>query len=300
MIGTTDGESVPFERAGRAWFEGGADAIDPALLRQVPAQSIALAVAHEFGLTGEALTISTACAAGNYALGTAFDLVSTGEASIALCGGSDSVCRKTFAGFYRLGTMAQDRCRPFDAHRAGILVGEGSAILVLETLTSALARNAPIYAEMLGYALNCDADHMVAPDRDSIAACMRQAHRNAGIASAEVDYVCMHGTGTRANDLTEVGAVKAVFGERTPPVSSIKSGLGHGMGAASAFGAAACCLALRDGFLPPTLNLREQDPECDVDVVPNVARAAAPRVVQNDAFAFGGNNAIAILRRYDA
>lgn len=298
VVGTTDGESVPLERLGRQWYDSQGTRVDPALLAQVPAQLIALAVARELELRGEALVVSTACAAGNYALGVGYDMVSEGESAMALCGGSDSVCRKTFAGFHRLGTIASSRCQPFDADREGILVGEGSAMLLLESLESAQARGARIYAELLGYAVNCDAEHMVAPNADSIARCMRQAHERAGIAAAEVSYVCMHGTGTRANDLTEVAAVKAVFGATPPPVSSIKSALGHAMGAASAFGAAASCLAIHRGFLPPTIHVNRQDPACDVDVVANRSRPARPDVVQNDAFAFGGNNAIALFRRF--
>ena len=300
LFGTTDGESAPFEELTRQYHLSGMTEFEPDLLRLVPAQEIALAVAREFDLVGEALVLSTACAAGSYAVGIGYDMVSAGETEIAICGGSDSICRKTFAGFYRLGTMSPDNCRPFDIDRHGILTGEGSAVLILETLEGARRRGARIYAEVLGYAINCDADHMVAPNRDSIAACMRLAHDRAGIAAADVDFVCMHGTGTRANDITESQAVRMVFGDRNPPVSSIKSSLGHGMGAASTFGAAACCLAIDRGFLPPTINLERQDPDCEVDVVANTARTAWPRVVQNDAFAFGGNNAITLFGRVDA
>ena len=299
VVGTTDGESAPFEALTQQMHQSAMQRFSPGLLEQTPAQSLALAVSREFELTGEALTISTACAAGNYSIGVAFDLVRMGEARLALCGGSDSICRKTFAGFYRLGTMAPENCQPFDENRAGILTGEGSAMLVLESLESAQRRGAKIYAEILGYAVNCDADHMVAPNRDSIADCMRSAHRDAGVAPADVDFICMHGTGTKSNDVTESQAVRAVFGEQSPPVTSIKSSLGHGMGAASAFGAAACCLAIDKNFLPPTINLRQQDPDCEVDVVANTFRPVSPDVVQNDAFAFGGNNAIVIFRRFD-
>lgn len=297
IFGTTDGESAPFEKLTTQMYN--AEAIDSSLLRQVPAQEIALAVAREFTLTGESLTISTACAAGNYALGLGYDMVSTGETDVAICGGSDSICRKTFAGFYRLGTMAPKHCQPFDEKRHGILTGEGSAVLVLESYSSAIRRGSRIYAELLGYALNCDADHMVAPNKDSIAACMRMAHKRAGIRPEEVDFVCMHGTGTKANDITESQAVKQVFGDHAPMVTSIKSSLGHGMGAASAFGAAACCLAIKMNFLPPTINLKVQDPECDVRIVANHAIEAQPRIVQNDAFAFGGHNAITIFKRIE-
>lgn len=299
FVGTTDGEASPFEAITEQMHRTGMQSFDASLLDQVPAQEISLAIARELALSGEALTISTACAAGNYALGVGYDAIISGETNIALCGGSDTVCRKTFAGFYRLGNMATENCQPFDENRKGILTGEGSAILVLEERDHALKRGAKIYGEMLGYALNCDAQHMVAPNRDSIAACMREAHKNSGVDRSEVDFICMHGTGTKANDITESEAVNLVFEDHTPAVSSIKSSIGHGMGAASAFGAAACCLALDRNFLPPTVNLEKQDPACAVDVVANVARPQKPRVVQNNAFAFGGHNAIVMFRRND-
>jgi 3-oxoacyl-[acyl-carrier-protein] synthase II len=170
-------------------------------------------------------------------------------------------------------------------------------MLLLETLEGARARGARVYAEVLGYGLSCDAGHPVAPDCGRIATCMRRAHHNAGIDPAEVDYVCAHGTGTLVNDAVEARAIREVFGEHVPPTSSLKSMLGHTMGAASALGAVACALALSDGFMPPTINSEQPDPECNLDCVPNEARTASLRVVQNNAFAFGGNNAIVVFRR---
>ena len=245
------------------------------------------------------MTIPTACSAGNYAIGYAYDSISLGDTDFMLCGGADSICRKTFAGFYRLGTIAPEVCQPFDKNRKGILTGEGAGILLLESLDSALARGAQIYAEVLGYGLTCDADHMVAPNRSSIARCIRLAHRNAGISASDVDYICAHGTGTVANDITESGAISEVFGSRKPPVSSIKSMIGHTMGAASALASIACAVGLKDGFIPPTVNHRETDPNCDLDCVPNQSRAADLRIVQNNGFAFGGNNAITVYSRYE-
>jgi 3-oxoacyl-[acyl-carrier-protein] synthase II len=167
---------------------------------------------------------------------------------------------------------------------------------VLETLEHARSRRARVYAEVLGYGLNCGADHMVAPNAASIAACMRRAHAAAGVSHAAVDYICEHGTGTPANDRAELEAIREVFGETIPPVSSIKSMLGHTMGAASGFGAIASALAITMGFLPPTMNWTASDPGmANVHVVPGKARPARVRVVQNDGFAFGGNNAIVVL-----
>jgi len=171
-------------------------------------------------------------------------------------------------------------------------------MLLLESLERAQARKARIYSEVLGYGLSCDAEHPVAPNADSIAAGMRRAQANAGILPTEVGYICAHGTGTLLNDAVEAKAIHEVFAHRVPPTSSIKSMIGHTMGAASALASVACALAVHHGFIPPTINSQTPDPECRLDCVPNQARAADLEVVQNDAFAFGGNNAIVIFKRY--
>lgn len=299
-IGTTDGESQVIDQLTEQAVRGSYAAIDTALIRQVPSHHISFAVARAFGLRGGAITIPTACSAGNYAIGYAYDCIGLGDNDVMLCGGADSVCRKTFAGFFRLGTIAPHVCQPFDRNRKGILTGEGAGVLLLESLDSAMARGARIYAEVLGYGLTCDADHMVAPNRDSIVRCMRLAHSNAGVDAHQIDYICAHGTGTIANDITESGAIEEVFGlNRKPPVSSIKSMVGHTMGAASALASVACAVAIDSGFLPPTINHVETDERCPLDCVPNHSRPAALRIVQNNGFAFGGNNAITIYARYD-
>lgn len=299
-VGTTDGESFAGDQLLAGWLTHGPRALAPAELRKLPADRLSAAVAREFELEGEALTLSTACAAGNYAIGNAFDAIRLGEADAMLGGGAESMARKSLAAFYRLGAVAPGACQPFDRGRRGIVIGEGAGMVLLESLDSARARGARVYAELLGYGLSCDAEHPVAPDADSIAACMRRAHANAGIRADEVDYICAHGTGTQVNDAVEARAIHAVFGPRVPPTSSIKSMMGHTMGAASALATVACALALHEGFMPPTINSRDPDPECALDSVPNVARPAALRVVQNNAFAFGGNNAILVLRRPEA
>jgi 3-oxoacyl-[acyl-carrier-protein] synthase II len=299
VLGTTSGESRVVDQLTRQWVDRGLKNLDPALVAQVPASRIAGAVNTELGLTGEAQTVPTACSASNYALGYAYDLVRTSEADFMVCGGADSVNRYTHAGFHRLNALAEEVCRPFDTDRGGIITAEGGVALLIEPLEHAVARGARIYAEVLGYGLTCDAKHMVHPDSASIAECIRRAHRKAGVRPEDIDYICAHGTGTPTNDTTEVAAVRAVFGERVPPISSIKSMLGHTMGAASGFGALVCCKALSEGFLPPTANLGEVDPALGpgLDCVPGKARAATPRIVQNHGFAFGGNNAITILGR---
>jgi 3-oxoacyl-[acyl-carrier-protein] synthase II len=226
-------------------------------------------------------------------------LIQLGEADYMLCGGADAMSRKSFSGFYRLGAIAPQACQPFDKNRKGILTGEGAGMLLLESLDSALGRGATIYGEVLGYGLTCDANHPVAPDKTSIANCIRLAHKNAGITPDDVDYISAHGTGTQANDLTETAAIREVFGSEPPPTSSIKSMLGHTMGAASALSTIACALAIKNGFMPPTINHDADDPNCPIDCVPNQARPADLRIVQNNAFAFFGNNAILILKRHE-
>jgi 3-oxoacyl-[acyl-carrier-protein] synthase II len=299
-VGTTYGESGELDRIVRQQVVNGTDRVDPAAAARASSSRLSVDVARELGLTDvEAVTIPTACAAGNYAIGYGFDAVGSGEVDIALCGGVDALLRMTFVTFYRLGTIAPECCQPFDRNRRGILTGEGGAVLVLETLGSALARGAHIYAEVLGYGLACDAHHPVAPDQSSVARCIRQALRNSGTTPDQVDYISAHGTGTRANDVIEVAAIRQVFGPAPPPTSSMKSMLGHSMGAASALAAAGCALALDQGFIPPTINFTEPDPEIDIDCVPNLARKEQPRVVQNNSLAFAGNDAVLVLGRHD-
>lgn len=298
-VGTTDGGTRESDRLAELRFRTGEARPDRELARRMVADGLSDAVVNELSLEDvESVTVPTACAAGNYSVGQGLDALRAGDADVALCGGADALSRKTFAGFYRLGAMAPDRCRPFDAEREGMIVAEGAGMLVLEPLDSALARGAHILAEVLGYGLSCDASHPTAPDRDGVARAVRAAHRDAGITGADVDYVSAHGTGTKVNDVVETAALREVFGTRLPPVSAIKSMLGHTLGAASALGAIACVLAMTEGFLPPTVHHERTDPECAVDCVPNVAVAAEPDVTQNNGLAFGGNNAVLVLGRY--
>ena len=299
VMGTTSGESTVMQTLCEQWVAEGLKGLEPALVRQAPAGQIANAVNTELGLSGEALTIPTACSASNYALGYAYDMVRTGEVDGMFAGGADAVNRHTHAGFHRLGALAEDTCRPFDVDRSGILTGEGGVALYLEPLDRALARGTHVYAEVLGFGVNCDADHMVHPDPGSISECVRAAHASAGLTPDQIDYICAHGTGTPTNDATEVEAVRSVFGDAPPPISSIKSMIGHTMGAASGFGAVICCMAIQENMLPPTANVTEVDPLLgpDLDCVPGRGRPARVDIVQNHGFAFGGNNVITMLGR---
>ncbi|MER7751418.1 beta-ketoacyl-[acyl-carrier-protein] synthase family protein [Kitasatospora sp. NPDC097643] len=295
-VGTCTGEAQVLQSLTEDWVRDGFGALSPADAALVPTARIGAAVNRELGFTGESMMVSAACAASNYTIGNAYDLIATGELDYMVAGGADSVVRWGHAGFYRCGLMAESECAPFDRDRTGVLAGEGGAALFLESLDSARERGARIYAEVLGYGLSCDARHPVAPDADGIARAMRRAHANAGVTPADVDYICAHGTGTPANDLTEATAVRSVFGDTPPPMSSIKSMLGHTMGAASGLGAIASVLGIKEGFMPPTINHRQADPALvGIDPVPNEARPARLRVVQNNGFAFGGNNAVTVF-----
>ena len=299
-VGTTDGESRDLDDLVAQQLASEDGSFDATLAERVQPLRLSAAIARSLGLErAEVITLQTACAAGNYAIGYGFDAIRSGEADLALTGGADALCRKTFTGFYRLGTIAPDLCRPFDADREGILTGEGGAVLTLEPLDAALARGARIYAEILGYGLACDAAHPVAPDAAGISRCIEVALASSGLEPADVDLVSAHGTGTKANDVTETTALRAVFGDNLPRTISIKSMIGHAMGAASALGAAASALALTHQFVPPTINHRHTDPLCPVDCVPNHAVPSALDVVQNNGLAFGGNNSVLLLGRVD-
>ncbi|MBD8104614.1 beta-ketoacyl-[acyl-carrier-protein] synthase family protein [Plantibacter sp. CFBP 8775] len=295
-VGTTDGESQDLDELSDRLRDPDAR-IDPVLAGRVHPVHLAAGIAELVDSTlVDLVTIATACSAGNYAIGYGYDAIVAGEADLALVGGADALCRKTFTGFYRLGTIAPDLCRPFDADRSGILTGEGAGILVLEPLQVAEARGATVLAEVIGYGLTCDASHPVAPDIAGVAACVSKALERSGIRPDEVDLVSAHGTGTKANDVAECTALVRVFGEQPPRTISIKSMIGHSMGAASAIGAIASAQALESGFIPPTINHRTTDDACPIDCVPNESIDAPLRVVQNNGLAFGGNNAVLLLR----
>ncbi|OFV95821.1 MAG: hypothetical protein A3H28_13485 [Acidobacteria bacterium RIFCSPLOWO2_02_FULL_61_28] len=302
-MGTTSGEPWFVERYNDIRKAEGLEAIPGEIFPKYPSHVIPTNIAIEFDLRGPCLMIPTACAAGNYAIGYGFDLIRAGRTDVMLAGGADAFSRITYMGFARLGAIAKERCQPFDKNRKGMVPGEGAAVLVLEAAEQAAARGAKIYAEVLGYGISCDAHHMTAahPEGEGAVRAMATALRESKRGTQDVDYISAHGTGTPTNDRVESIAVRALFGERAPrvPLSSIKSMIGHTMGAASAIEAAACALALDTGMIPPTINFEEPDPECDLDYVPNEARRTNPRVVLNNAYAFGGNNASLCLARFE-
>ncbi|MDP2156255.1 MAG: beta-ketoacyl-[acyl-carrier-protein] synthase family protein [Nitrospirota bacterium] len=297
-IGTTTGSIHIIEMINNYIIRG--EAFPPELASQLPTHSTAAEVAGEFGISGNAWMFSTACAAGNYAIGYGYDLIRLGRADMVLVGGSDAFSRISFTGFNQFRAVAPGFCQPFDKNRKGMIPAEGAGVLVLESEESARLRNARVYAEVLGYGLSCDASHMTSPSVDGIVKCMIKAMKQAEIGPGDVDYISAHGTGTLNNDRAECAAIKEVFGERysAVPVSSIKSMLGHTMGAASALEAIACSLAVAYDMIPPTINYETPDTECDIDCVPNTARRHTVNVALNNSYAFGGNNACVVLNKY--
>lgn len=300
IFGTTNGESHILEEIDRIWLEKGEEEVWGMTIAKYPLDSISRNVASYFNLRHFSQMIPTACSAGNYSIGYAYDLIKTGKMDVMIAGGSDPLTRYAFAGFGRLFAMAPEKCQPFDKNRKGMMIGEGAGVLILEELENAKKRGTDIYCEILGYGLSCDAIHMIVPNLEGIKKVMEKAIRNSGINKGDIDYICAHGTGTSANDKTECRAIKEVFGDLTKKlaVSSIKSMLGHTMGAASAIEAVTCCLAIKNSIIPPTINYETSDPDCDIDCVPNIAKRCDVDAVLNNSFAFGGNNACLVLRRY--
>ncbi len=263
-----------------------------------PASNIAANISKEFKLKGSSIVFSSACAAGNYAVGRAYDLIKAGKLKYAIAGGSDGLSRIAFAGFSRMLAMSEKKCTPFDSNRKGMMLGEGSGILFLETLDSARKRKARIYAEILGYGLSCDAAHMTNPRISGVCQSVKKALKDARLEASEVDYICAHGTGTPENDKVECKAFRKLFGDFLDniPLSSIKSMIGHTMGAAAAIESVACCLAVKNNKVPPTINVKKQDPECNIDCVPHKGRKHIVNVALNNSQAFGGNNCCVVFK----
>lgn len=300
IIGTTMADIQSLEQINKYWVGNGEECIWPINVVKYPGNALSDHPGYFFDLASVNYTIPTACAAGNYSIGYSYDLIRRGKTDIMIAGGADPFSRITFTGFSRLFAMAPEKCQPFDKNRKGIMVGEGAGVLILEELESAKKRKCNIYAEILGYGLSCDANHMTAPRLEGIIKVMEKAISNSGIKKEEVDYISAHGTGTPANDKTECQAIKTVFVDSAKKlcISSIKSMLGHTMGAASAIEAIACCLSITNDTIPPTINYETSDSDCGIDCVPNRAQKRKVKIALNNSFAFGGNNACLIFRKY--
>ena len=302
ILGATIGEGYVTKKINTNIINAGISSVPDDLPCKYPSWIIPANVAIEFGFRGPNMMIPTACAAGNYTLGRAFDLIKSNTADIIFAGGSDALSFGAYAGFNRSMAMAPVKVQPFDKNRKGMIIGEGAGVLLLESLEHAEKRNANIVAELIGYGFGCDAYHMVTPSPDGrgIIIAMNSALKMAGIQSDSIQYISAHGTGTNANDKAETSAIKRVFGDNAYniPVSSIKSMIGHPMGAASALEAIACCMIVKNNVVTPTINYEEKDPECDLDYIPNKAREVKVDYAMSNALAFGGNNACVIFKKY--
>jgi nodulation protein E len=272
----------------------------PSAVPRIMSNAVASHVAMEQKFTGPTFTTSTACSSANHAIGQAFWLIRQGKLDCAVVGGSEApIVLGHLKAWEGMRVVAPDTCRPFSKNRAGLILGEGAAMLVLETFEHACARGAKIYAELAGFGMSADAHHLTNPLADGAARAMSGALDDAGLAREQIAYVNAHGTGTPANDSTETRAVRQVFGSHADSlaISSTKSMHGHALGAAGALEAAATVLAIHGNFIPPTANFVERDPACDLDVVPNEARAAQIEAALSNSFAFGGLNAVLAFRR---
>ncbi len=273
--------------------------VHPLTILRTMANAGASQISMEFGITGPAFAISSACSSANHALGLALRMVQHGEAELAVAGGGEApFTYGLLRAWEAMRVISPDTCRPFAKDRRGMILGEGAAMLVLEPLEAARARGARVYAELAGFGMSSDAQHITQPSPEGAAAAMLAALRDAQMAPEQVSYINAHGTGTPANDPAEVRAIRRVFGAHANrlAVSSTKSMHGHALGAAGALEAVATLLALHEGVLPPTANFTEPDPECDLDVVPNQARVASVECALSNSFAFGGLNAVLAFR----
>lgn len=298
VMGTAGGGNGTVNDAFRAVFAEGKNRVHPFTVPRLMNNAAASHLTMAWGLMGPAFSVATACASSNHAIGLAFQMIRAGMADGMLAGGSESMLNfgglKAWEG---LRVMSPEGCHPFSLGRTGMVQGEGAAVFVLEEYEAARARGAEILAEIRGFAMTSDAGDIVMPSVEGAMRAMRGALADAGIAPGEVGYINAHGTGTAANDRTEAAAIRTVFGDAPPPVSSTKAMHGHCIGATGAIELLACLLALRDGVLAPTLGFQAPDPDCPLDVVPNVARTADVRVAMSNAFAFGGLNAVLVLSR---
>jgi 3-oxoacyl-[acyl-carrier-protein] synthase II len=310
-IATGIGGLLSFQECTLTLFNRGADRVNPFSIPSIIPNMGAAWVSMELGTRGPLLAECAACAASNMALGDAADTIRLGRADVMLAGGTEAgVTPVGIAGFAAMRAISRRNddpkraSRPFDRDRDGFVMGEGAAVLVLEELEHARARGARIYAELAGYGLSSDALHITEPDPEGVnpARAMRMAFADAGIDPSEIDYINAHGTSTPLGDTSETKVIKLALGEEKAyetPVSSTKGATGHCLGGAGAVEATFSILAIRDGMIPPTINQENPDPECDLDYVPNEARAHDVRVSVSNSFGFGGHNASVVLRRFE-
>ena len=300
IIGTAMGGLHTLDENYHAVYHEKKNRVHPLIIPRLMANAPVSQITMEYGLTGAAWSVSTACSSSNHAIAQAFQLVRSGAADAAVTGGTESVlCFGGIKAWEGLRVMSNTGCRPFSKNRDGMVLGEGAAILILEELERARARGAPILGEIAGAGMTADAGDIVAPAVDGAARAMRLALADARMAPGEIDYINAHGTATTMNDRTEAEAIHLVLGEQAKAVlvSSTKSMHGHCIGAAGALEAAATLMALGEGVVPPTINHDQTDPAIGLDVVPNVAREAPVAAALSNSFAFGGLNAVLAFRK---
>jgi 3-oxoacyl-[acyl-carrier-protein] synthase II len=309
IIGSGIGGIETFEDQHSVCMSKGPGRVSPFFIPMMISNMASGRIAIEFGFMGFNECVVTACATSNNAVGDAFKVIQRGDADVMLTGGAEApITIMSFAGFCSMGAMSKNpdpstASRPFDKDRDGFVMGEGAGVLVIEELEHAQKRGANIIAEIVGYGCTCDAYHITAPHPEGLggAKSMQMAIDDAGIKPEEVGYINAHGTSTPLNDPTEVNVVKKVFGDHAANISmsSTKSMTGHLLGAAGAVEAIITAMSLNEGFLPPTINVKNQDPECDIDCVPNEGRKADIKYALSNALGFGGHNATICLKKYE-
>ena len=299
VLGTAAGGMNTWDDNFRSVYEEGKNRVHPFLVPKLMTNAAASHLSMAHNIKGPSLTVSTACASSNHAIGLAFHMVRSGMAQVMLAGGGDAML--TFGGIKAwegLRVMSKTACRPFSANRSGMVQGEGAGVFVLETYEGAMARGAEILAELIGFSMTSDAGDIVMPNQQGAVRAIRGALRDACLDPQDIGYINAHGTGTAANDKTECAAVTEAFGAHAPALmmSSTKSMHGHLIGGTGAVELLACLMALRDGVIAPTIGYEQPDPNCALDVVPNVARQAKVTATLSNAFAFGGMNAVLALK----
>lgn len=308
FIGSGIGGLITIENQSQTKFEKGANRVSPMFIPMAIANMPAGNVAMDLGLKGESVSIVTACASSTHSIGEAYRNIKSGYEEVILAGGTEAaICELGIAGFENMKALCTgtDKTRasiPFDKERSGFVMGEGSGVLVLEELEHAKKRSAKIYAEVVGYGATSDAYHITSPDPEGkgAARAMERAIKDAKITPNDIDYINAHGTSTHLNDSTETKAVKLLFGENSKSIkmSSTKGNTGHLLGAAGAIEAIICTKALENKLIPPTINYKEKDEECDLDIVPNKPVEEDLNYVMSNSLGFGGHNASIILKKY--
>ena len=300
VIGTTSGGMSYGEDYYRALRQAGDLRRAPTWIANYPAQKPVIDAQESFGISSPCQIIANACASGTNAIGHAFECVRSGRYQRVLAGGYDALSEMVFVGFDSLQASTPEKCRPFDWHRTGMVLGEGAAVLALENLASAQQRGAPVLAEIIGYGISTDNFHITQPDPTGVGAqqAMQQSLESAHVSADAVDYINAHGTATLFNDAAEGKAISALF--NGVPVSSTKGMMGHSLGAAGAIEAVICLLALKHQFLPPNINFGALDDHLDLNIVANKARSAVLRTALSNSFGFGGTNASILMRTFEA